>query len=269
MLFTFKAYQLEDITTTNAIIKPRSSTDSKCIFILSTPGSGSSTMVDIASQCNKECEISGENWGALQALSVFDKKLLMTENQPRPNYKLEVAWKKIFDYNKVKDAEMGLVYTMLNPNDSQCWGFKEIRHGRPPNAVTFAEEIEYLSTLCGNPKIILHSRETALKEKGSSVINDSNAKFQASADQHSCFNSYTQTIVKDDSNGNNTLVESIDGCVRTDTGNAKTKGFRFFLEDYLNETDRYRELWEYLECNKDLPKAGSVNVRAKKKNDGS
>jgi len=169
----------------------------------------------------------------------------------------------------VKDAEMGLVYTMLNPNDSQCWGFKEIRHGRQPNAVTFAEEIEYLSTLCDNPKIILHSRGNAMEEKGSSVINYSNNQVQISAHQHSCFNSYTQTIVKDDSDGNNTLVESIDGCVRTDTGNEKTKGFRIFLEDYLNETDRYRELWEYLECNEDLPKTGSVSVRTKKKNDGS
>jgi len=273
MLFSFKVQQQvlqrDDITTHVIIKPPRSSTDSKCIFILSTPGSGSSTMVNIASQCNKECEISGENWGALQALSAFDKKLLRTENQPRTRYKQEVAWKKIFDYNTVKDAEMGLLYTMLNPNDRQCWGFKEIRHGRPPNTATFAEEIEYLATLCDNPKIIFHSRENAMKEKGSSVINFSNPKIQASAYQHSCFNSYTQTIVKDDSDGNNTLVESIDGCVRTDTGNEKTKGFRFFLEDYLNENDRYRELWEYLECNEDPPKAGSVNVRAKKKNDGS
>ena len=100
-------------------------------------------------------------------------------------------------------------------------------------------------------------------------MNYSNNKVQISAHQHSCFNSYTQTIVKDDSDRNNALVESIDGCVRTDTGNEKTKGFRIFLEDYLNETDRYRELWEYLECNEDLPKTGSVNVRTKKKNDGS
>ena len=243
-----------------------SSRASTCIFILSTPGSGSSTMVDLVSQCNKECEISGENWGSLQSLSDFHDKLDRTENQPRHSYHAQVAWKKVFDYNKVQEAERELVYSILNPNDSQCWGFKEIRYGRQ-KPKRLAKDIEYLSSLCDNPKFILHSREDAMKERESSVIHSKEALIKQSVEQHTCFNSYTQeTISKDKNNGEDNLVESIDGCVRTDKSNEKTKAFRFFLEDYLNENEKYQQLWEYLECNEDPPKGGSVSVVTKKKN---
>ena len=46
----------------------------------------------------------------------------------------------------------------------------------------------------------------------------------------------------------------------------KQKHFDFFLEDYLNENEKYQQLWEYLECNEDPPKGDSISVVSKKKN---
>lgn len=222
-------------------------------------------MVDLVSQCNKECEISGENWGALQVLSDFHQRLQKTENQKRPDVHAEIAWKKLFDYDTVQDAERDLVYSMFNPNQSKCWGFKEIRYGRLPHVVNFAKDIEYLSTLCENPKFILHSRENAMKEKNSSVIGSSENLYQQSVKQHHCFNSYTKTIAKDE-NGNVVDFESVDGCVRDEEESSnKTRAFRFFLEDYLNENENYKELWKHLECDNELPSGGSVAILTVKK----
>ena len=53
-----------------------------CVFLLATPGSGSSTMVELLSRAG--VEMSGENWGAFIGLARFDERMRRTARQPRP-----------------------------------------------------------------------------------------------------------------------------------------------------------------------------------------
>ena len=55
---------------------------SRCIFIIATPGSGSSLMrATVENQTG--CVMSGENWGALLQLSEMHRLIMKTETQPR------------------------------------------------------------------------------------------------------------------------------------------------------------------------------------------
>lgn len=60
----------------------------------------------------------------------FYQDVVRTDKQPRPNIHEEEAWKKYFNLEDVEESINNLVGTMLNPDGSQCWGFKEIRYGR-------------------------------------------------------------------------------------------------------------------------------------------
>jgi len=223
--------------------------DSTCIFILSSPGSGSSTMTKVLSQCMGEkethkCIISGENWGAIQALSVFASKMLKTDQQSRRNEHDEVAWHKVYnDFKQVHAKELDLVSSIFNPYGSSCWGFKEVRYGREVESIdNFENEVNYLTTLCNNPKIIFHTRANITQELNSTIMRKIMRKRRGerikTIRQHECFDTYSAQAP----------ISS--KC----QGPPKIPVFRHYLEDFLERNDNFVTLWEdYLGCTAPIP----------------
>lgn len=194
--------------------------------------------------------MSGENWGALKDLSNFNSKLEQTYNQEREEEHAEAAWRMYFNYDDVQDAAKNVVTTMLNPFNKKCWGFKEIRYGNGPFGI--ADDVKYLQSLCDNPKIILHTRDDIEKERYSTVIYNIPKRVELAIRQHKCFDSFV---------GEPTTEEILKGCEKTSTPESV---FRFYLEDYIEGTERYSELWDFLGCSAPLPPSKTINMSTKK-----
>ena len=235
--------------------------NSTCIFVLSTPGSGSSTMVEVLSHCmgkteeklESSCAISGENWGAFQDLAGFSSNMKRTDRQPRNDAHNEAAWRKIYsDFAQVHNKELELVHSILNPSGLSCWGFKEIRYGRK-NLGNFEQDIDYLASLCANPKIIFHSRNITKEVESEVMTAVSDEERAISYAQQECFDTYTGMKTTPSSN--------FAKC----KGPSKVPVFRHHLEDYISQNDVFISLWEdYLKCTEPIP-GGSVKLSGKTK----
>lgn len=219
-----------------------------CFFILSTPGSGSSTMVELLgkhcpTRYSSTCAVSGENYDAVGALGVFHDKVLRTEKEKRDDEHDEAAWRKFFQYELVTHLEHELVAGMLNPNNNGCWGFKEIRFGRGGDRMPrLTQDVAYLASLCENPKIILHTRRSVEKEFESSVLRGHPGQMEISRQQFSCFDTFV-----------NYSDSGVPSC-RDGRQNSQTVPvFRHHLEDYIERNENFHKLWEYLECNAPPP----------------
>ena len=257
--------------------------DDMCIFILATPGSGSSTMVDLVGTCrpnpppdpplfhqqktplpvssyNSSCFISGENGGIFRELLHVDSTLKNTERTYRVSKTVhhKAAWKMYFHLPHALHQLTQVASTILNPYNSSCWGFKEIRHGRYLHD-NFAQEIGFLANLCPNPKIILHTRRDYKKEFQSTVLGNYGVRGQQpSLQQRLCFDSYmgmplNQTIVNAVSTRQQITYPK---CQRKQKQLSRTPPFvfRHYLEDYLERNDRFQELWkDFLKCTEDPP----------------
>ena len=140
-----------------------------CVFILSTPGSGSSTMVELFNQ-HTACEISGENAGEFMDLARFVEDFERADSQYRGDSHSERAWHKVYDRDAVVRAQEGLVRALLNPRNATCWGFKEVRYGRDARLDTFAHDVAFLSAMCEDARVVLHSRAAIEPELASSVL---------------------------------------------------------------------------------------------------
>lgn len=229
-------------------------TDTTCMFILSSPGSGSSTIRELVSQCkvadNRHCMISGENRGAFKYLTRFHSNVAYAYREGINEKTEKGAWRNYFDPEQVEKATADLVASMLNPSRSACWGFKDILHGREPlpgEPLMLANEIEFLASLCSDPKIIIHTRKDPKAEFNSSVLKNRHGEQLITLKQHSCFDSYTGLL-----EGNKTL----DGCVAKKSSPIV---FRHYLEDYLGNTENYGALWSYLGCTNTRPEAGQIS----------
>ena len=89
-----------------------------CIFILATPGSGSSTMVELFNQ-HTDCELSGENYGALIELARYDEALAKTDEWPRVNAHADAAWHRAYDsLDTIRAAERALVRCAMPPSSA-------------------------------------------------------------------------------------------------------------------------------------------------------
>lgn len=215
--------------------------DQTCVFVLASPGSGSSTMLNLLETCFNNCTISGENWGAFKALREFHESIMKTEKQGRNSDHSKAAWKKVFDISDIKMHENNLVHSILNPNNGKCWGFKEIRYGRDTN--NLAKSIEYLTSLCTNPKIILHTRRSYEDEFGSSVLKNKNGQQKVSIKQHECFDSYVGKYEK-----------TVDPVCVPETSASLDHVFRHYLEDYIEQTENFTKLWkDFLQCDNNVP----------------
>ena len=164
---------------------------SRCVFIIATPGSGSSTM-RAAVENRTGCLMSGENWGALLSLSDMHARIEMTQSMGRQSQHDYDAWRMVFKPHAVVAEEHRLVQALLNPDGRPCWGFKEVRYGRDQSRPdTFARDLKYLAGLCQQPRFVLHSRRTIARELESEIIQlgGAGAVLETQA-QWRCFDAY-------------------------------------------------------------------------------
>lgn len=223
-------------------------------------------MIDLLEGCRQAggngegspgCTMSGENWGAIQTLGRFHEQLERTDKQGRGNAHEEVAWRKQWhDMGTVIEAEHQLVQSMLNPQHSLCWGFKEIRYGRAPlERETLGKDVTFLSSLCGNPKVILHSRRNVTDEFPSQVLKGRPEQQHISVRQHRCFDMFT----------NLSSSSAVPGCQQSTK--MTTTVFRHYLDDYLEGNENFEKLWkEYLGCTSPLPLPQGNRLRPEKGN---
>lgn len=209
---------------------------SRCIFIIATPGSGSSLM-RAAIENRTGCVMSGENWGALLQLSEMHSLIMKTETQPRRDPHSIDAWKKYFRLADVNAAEHHLVATMLNPDDRSCWGYKDIQVGRNPSRhATFVRDLQYLAEQCKEPRFLFHTRRSLARELESHIIRRGPANARATKEQWACFHNYCSVS----SNVNQSSI------CRLPPGTLAVPTFRHTLEDMLENNSRHQLMWDFL-----------------------
>ena len=287
--------------------------DDMCVFILATPGSGSSTMVDLVGSCRpnpppdpplfhqqktplpvssykSSCFISGENWGTFQELhhvysTVNHTEQLYTASRTEHD---KAAWKMYFQLPHALNKIQEVALTILNPYNSSCWGFKEIRHGRNHHD-NFDSEIHFLANLCPNPKIILHTRRNHHKEMQSSILQHLGDTQQLqSLQQRLCFDTYmgmplNQTIVNSLATAKQPLTypqcqpqppkqrqqppkqQQLQQPKRQQQKQQLSAStppfvFRHHLEDYMEGNEHFQTLWkDFLKCQGDPPSVCNGN----------
>ena len=209
---------------------------SRCIFIIATPGSGSSFM-RAAIENRTGCVMSGENWGAFLQLSEMHRSIMKTDTQPRRDPHSIDAWKKYFRLADVIAAEHHLVATILNPDDRSCWGYKDIQIGRSRHA-TFVRDLQYLAEQCKEPRFLFHTRRSLARELQSQIISRSQANALDTKEQWACFHNYCN--VSHSSNANQSSI------CRLPPGTHAVPTFRHTLEDMLENNSRHQLMWGFL-----------------------
>ena len=213
-----------------------------CIFLMSSPGSGSSTMVSLLNKAAPECTIAGENHAAIAYLARFASSLEETETQRRANGHAAAAWNKVYDYPAALRDQHRLATTVLNPNHRGCWGYKEIRHGSGIHRHFLDTEIRFLQTLCARPRFVIHTR--SLEAELRSTLIQSNGHAKATKGQHACFKAYVDSVQY----APKQRLDGIpNGCYYSpEYGREKPAVFDHTLEDYTNHTARHGQLWNFL-----------------------
>ena len=228
--------------------------------------------------------MSGENWGAFEDLARFQENMIRTHNMFRDNDKMEAAWRKVYGNTLVgvEQAQQRLVRSILNPpssassSSSSCWGFKEIRFGfEDRNIGNFANDVEFLKTLCSRPKIVLHTRRNLTKELLSSVLRLNPHLRENVRLQHDCFDSYSRHFNITTIEGNND-VNIVDSAIsetkclpneleehwkyrktlqkrRWKHDGTVSSVYRHYLEDYTERNANFFGLWKFLECTEPVP----------------
>ena len=216
--------------------------ESMCVFILSTPDSGSSTMVELLGQHLPDCDISGENAGAVQHLGRFHAAVHVTNswrvgapsrsNLADPQHAhMRAAWKHIFDFADVARREADLLRALLNPRHKPCWGFKEIRYGRGwQNIDEILHDVEFLFRACSRPKVVLHSRRDEEAYRGRPGADNS-------VQQHRCYDS-----LKDWRHSQYHMP----ACNGSRIVHHQKHIYRHHLEDYIEQNAVHVGLWGFL-----------------------
>jgi hypothetical protein len=213
----------------------------ECIFLLATPGSGSSTMVEVLNRYTN-CSMSGENWGEFIQLARFNEALRRTIAQDRSAPHAEAAWRKVYALPaEIFEAERALVLAQLNPGGrASCYGFKEIRYGSGNAMATFARDVAFLATLCARPKVILHTRANLTAVLDARVFQGESAAEMRrwTRDQVQCFDAYASR---------NASLAPHPGCVPdAGAGSSAVPVFRHLLEDYIEQNENEARLWRFL-----------------------
>ena len=142
--------------------------EEKCVFLLATPGSGSTSMARLLNAV-PSCELSGENSGALHYLARFRENVNVADAQRRSAHAGHdaEAWRGVYNSTDVRCAEVSLVRALLNPAGRRCWGFKEIRFGRGEKVATFARDGADRRSRCARPRVIIHTRRCRVQHESS------------------------------------------------------------------------------------------------------
>ena len=229
--------------------------EEKCVFLLATPGSGSTSMARLLNAV-PSCELSGENSGALHYLARFRENVDVADAQRRSadaGHDAE-AWRGVYNSTDVRRAEVSLVRALLNPTGRRCWGFKEIRFGRGEKVATFARDVAYLRSLCARPRVIIHTQRAFASEHDSSVIRARmSTRDEGSREQWACFETFF---------GNASAAAALNlrearaaevsrGCAPPSAGvagrgNQRPIAFRHTLEDYLEDNEQHDALFHYI-----------------------
>mmetsp|Transcript_5180 Transcript_5180/g.15748 ORF Transcript_5180/g.15748 Transcript_5180/m.15748 type:complete len:279 (+) Transcript_5180:125-961(+) len=214
-----------------------------CVFLLSTPGSGSSTMVELLAE-ESRCEMSGENWGEFITLAAFQSQLSRTINQPRERAGPHDywAWHKVYNDTRAmvtltERFAREMVEAQLNPRRLPCWGFKEIRYGLPPRHLTMGHDIAFLGRQCARPRVIFHMRRYISSELNSTISEKNDFDY---ALQRACFRAYVRGTATSDPN----FPHQLRGCVCTEP--PCPPAILHELEDYIEHNARHERLWSFL-----------------------
>ena len=229
-----------------------------CVFLVTTPGSGSSTMVEYLNQFSS-CEISGENWDALHDLAKFDSDLDRTDRQNRRESHDAAAWRKVYSRPAVDRAEAAMIQALFNPNDAPCWGFKEIRFARGlDHCSTFQRDMAYLRSLCARPRIIIHTRRDIAREMQSKIVSQDDGRKARTTIQWACFETILGNASAASARGlsKNAVQQIQEGCSPSSDVRA-SQIFRHTLEDYLEDNANHNALWKYLGMDRPMADAGA------------
>ena len=234
-------------------------TPSPCIFLVASPGSGSTTLTELLRK-HTGCDISGEKRGALSHLAAFHDATELTEAQWRGNPHVAAAWRRPEAgawHGGVHAAEVALARALLYPDGRRCWGFKEVRFGRGRERLqTFSRDVAFLSKLCARPRIVLHTRRDLAAELLSLRKIVGRADFvrfeqEDTRQQWACFDAYAGLPA----NGSTAMDRrAAQACAPPADGPAV---FRHTLEDYLEQNANHAALWRYLGFEPPPPRDGA------------
>ena len=221
----------------------------QCLFVLATPGSGSTSLLKLFQE-HSRCEMTGENWGAFIGLGAFDQALADTLEQPRADAHDEAAWRRVFRPDAVRQKQLALVRSVLNPNGPAhgCFGFKEVRYGRGLERVdSFGRDVGLLSRLCARPVVVLHTRRRIESELGATII-DTEKQTLMTQLQWACFDAFAGNLSRARALDPDAAERVLAGCAREPdaAGASPLRVRRHTLEDYLEQTPSHLALWELL-----------------------
>ena len=158
--------------------------DDKIVLLCCTGRSGSTTLQQIINTIPNS-NICGENYGAVNSLLLFYKKLKQTTFIQVPGRKKPMSYEELIK-NKIKPAwynsyhliemkniiKLQITKMFKNSENTTLWGFKEIRYENKN-----IELIKEFKELFPNVKVIINIREDTQKQSQSSWFkNDPNSK---------------------------------------------------------------------------------------------
>jgi len=158
--------------------------DDKIVLLCCTGRSGSTTLQQIINTIPNS-NICGENYGAVNSLLLFYKKLKQTTFIQVPGRKKPMSYDELIK-NKIKPAwynsyhltemknliKLQITKMFKNSENTTLWGFKEIRYEN--KNIKLLKEFKELFP---NVKIIINIREDTQKQSQSSWFkNDPNSK---------------------------------------------------------------------------------------------
>ena len=158
----------------------------KVVLLCCTGRSGSTTMQRILNTIENS-NICGENYGAINSLLLYYKKLKQTTFIQVPgrknpisyqeiiNRSIKPAWYNSYNIDELQSQIKQMIISMFkNSKDTNVWGFKEIRYDN--NNIELIQEFKELFP---QTKVIIQIREDVNKQSQSSWFNkDPNAKIQ-------------------------------------------------------------------------------------------
>jgi hypothetical protein len=156
----------------------------KIVLLCCSGRSGSTTLQQIINTIPNS-NICGENYGAINSILLFYKKIKQTTLFQVHGHKTPVSYEKLiengikpawynsYNFEEIKESTRNLIIQMFKKNMStNLWGFKEIRYDN--GNINLIPEFKELFP---NTKIIIQIREDIDKQSKSSWMkNDPNSK---------------------------------------------------------------------------------------------
>jgi hypothetical protein len=158
--------------------------DDKILLLCCTGRSGSTTLQQILNTIPNS-NICGENYGAINSLLLFYKKIKQTTFIQVPGNKnpisyeelilnnIKPAWYNSYNINEIQSYIRNIIISMFkNKDTTSIWGFKEIRYEN--NNIELIKEFKELFP---QTKVIIHIRENIdVQSKSSWFKTNPNAK---------------------------------------------------------------------------------------------